>query len=86
MAERRTPSLPERIPAFPSGHAGAAFAFFGVPVFARRWYGWWALLIAGTIGWSRIYLNVHQFVRRDGWRLNRNSNGMPGLGDGRILD
>jgi membrane-associated phospholipid phosphatase len=45
--------------AFPSGHTGTAFAFFGVPVFARRWYGWWMLLIAGAIGWSRIYLNVH---------------------------
>jgi membrane-associated phospholipid phosphatase len=47
--------------AFPSGHTGAAFAFFGVPVFARRWYGWWLLLIAVAIGWSRIYLNVHHF-------------------------
>jgi membrane-associated phospholipid phosphatase len=47
--------------AFPSGHTGAAFAFFGVPVFARRWYGGWMLLIAGAIGWSRIYLNVHHF-------------------------
>jgi undecaprenyl-diphosphatase len=45
--------------AFPSGHAAAAFAFFGVPAFARRSYGWWMLLIAGAIGWSRIYLNVH---------------------------
>jgi membrane-associated phospholipid phosphatase len=45
--------------AFPSGHAGAAFAFFGVPVFARQRYGWWLLLIAVAIGWSRIYLNVH---------------------------
>ena len=45
--------------AFPSGHTGTAFAFFGVPVFARRWYGWWMLLIAAAIGWSRIYLNVH---------------------------
>ena len=45
--------------AFPSGHTGAAFAFFAVPVFARQRYGWWALLIAGTIGWSRVYLNVH---------------------------
>ena len=47
--------------AFPSGHTGAAFAFFGVPVFARRWYGGWLLLIAVAIGWSRIYLNVHHF-------------------------
>jgi membrane-associated phospholipid phosphatase len=47
--------------AFPSGHTGAAFAFFGVPVVARRWYGGWLLLIAVAIGWSRIYLNVHHF-------------------------
>jgi membrane-associated phospholipid phosphatase len=51
----------EKYHAFPSGHTGAAFAFFGVPVFARRWYGWGLLLIAFAIGWSRIYLNVHHF-------------------------
>ena len=50
-----------RYQSFPSAHTGAAFAFFGVPVIARRWHGWWALLIAGTIGWSRLYLNVHHF-------------------------
>jgi membrane-associated phospholipid phosphatase len=44
---------------FPSGHTGAAFAFFGVPLFANRRYGWWALFAAGAIAWSRIYLNVH---------------------------
>ena len=46
---------------FPSGHTGAAFAFFGVLLFANRWRGWWALLAAAAIGWSRIYLNVHHF-------------------------
>ena len=46
---------------FPSGHTGVAFAFFGVPLFANRRYGWWALLIAAAIAWSRIYLNVHHF-------------------------
>jgi membrane-associated phospholipid phosphatase len=44
---------------FPSGHTGAAFAFFGVPFFANRRHGWWALLVAAAIAWSRIYLNVH---------------------------
>ncbi len=44
---------------FPSGHTGAAFAFFGVPLFANRQYGWWALFAAAAIAWSRIYLNVH---------------------------
>jgi len=44
---------------FPSGHSGAASAFFGVPVFARRTYGRWTFLIAIAIGWSRVYLNVH---------------------------
>lgn len=44
---------------FPSGHTGAAFAFFGVPVFANRRYGWIALFAAAAIAWSRIYLNVH---------------------------
>jgi undecaprenyl-diphosphatase len=43
---------------FPSGHCGAAFAFFGVPVFADR-RNWWLLLAAIAIAWSRIYLNVH---------------------------
>ncbi len=43
---------------FPSGHTGAAFAFFGVPLFANR-RNWWTLLPAAGIAWSRIYLNVH---------------------------
>jgi undecaprenyl-diphosphatase len=45
--------------AFPSGHSGAASAFFGVPLFARRNYGRWIFLVAIAIGWSRVYLNVH---------------------------
>jgi membrane-associated phospholipid phosphatase len=44
---------------FPSGHTGAAFAFFGVLLFADRRHGLWALLAAAAIAWSRIYLNVH---------------------------
>ncbi len=44
---------------FPSGHTGVAFAVFGVPLFANRQHGWWALLSAAAIAWSRIYLNVH---------------------------
>ena len=45
--------------AFPSGHSGAASAFFGLPLFARRNYWRWIFLIAIAIGWSRLYLNVH---------------------------
>ena len=45
--------------AFPSGHSGAAAAFFGVPFFARRDHWRWIFLIAVAIGWSRVYLNVH---------------------------
>jgi membrane-associated phospholipid phosphatase len=44
---------------FPSGHTGTAFAFFGIPLFAHRQRGWWALLAAAAIAWSRVYLNVH---------------------------
>ena len=44
---------------FPSGHTGVAFALFGVILFADRRHGWWALLAAAAIAWSRIYLNVH---------------------------
>jgi membrane-associated phospholipid phosphatase len=44
---------------FPSGHTGTAFAFFGVPLFAHRPRGRWALLAAVAIAWSRVYLNVH---------------------------
>jgi membrane-associated phospholipid phosphatase len=44
---------------FPSGHTGAAFALFGVLLFADRRHGWWALLAAGLIAWSRIYSNAH---------------------------
>lgn len=51
--------LRSKYQAFPSAHTGVAVAFFGVLVFARRWYGLPLLLIAGAIGWSRIYLNVH---------------------------
>jgi membrane-associated phospholipid phosphatase len=43
---------------FPSGHSGAAFAFFGLPLFADR-RNWWLVLMAAGIAWSRIYLNVH---------------------------
>jgi membrane-associated phospholipid phosphatase len=44
---------------FPSGHTGAAFALFGVLLFADRRLGWWALLAAAAIAWSRIYSNAH---------------------------
>jgi membrane-associated phospholipid phosphatase len=45
--------------AFPSGHTGVAFALFGVLLFADRRYGWWALVAAAAIAWSRIYSNAH---------------------------
>jgi membrane-associated phospholipid phosphatase len=44
---------------FPSGHTGTAFALFGVVLFANRRHGWWALLAAAAIAWSRIYSNAH---------------------------
>lgn len=44
---------------FPSGHTGAAFALFGILLFADRRHGWWALLAATAIAWSRIYSNAH---------------------------
>jgi membrane-associated phospholipid phosphatase len=44
---------------FPSGHTGVAFALFGVLLFADRRHGWWALLAAAAIAWSRIYSNAH---------------------------
>jgi membrane-associated phospholipid phosphatase len=36
-----------------------AFAFFGVLLFADRRHGWWALLAAAAIAWSRIYSSAH---------------------------
>jgi membrane-associated phospholipid phosphatase len=44
---------------FPSGHTGVAFALFGVLLFADRRHGWWALLAAAAIAWSRVYSNAH---------------------------
>jgi membrane-associated phospholipid phosphatase len=44
---------------FPSGHTGVAFALFGVILFADRRHGWWALLAAAAIAWSRIYSSAH---------------------------
>jgi membrane-associated phospholipid phosphatase len=45
--------------AFPSGHTGTAFAFFGVAAFNRRPFGWLYLIPAMLIGWSRIQVNAH---------------------------
>jgi membrane-associated phospholipid phosphatase len=44
---------------FPSGHTNTAFvsAVLLVGLLGRRW--WPALLIAGAVGWSRMYLGVH---------------------------
>ena len=44
---------------FPSGHTGVAFGLFGVLLFADRRHGWWALLAATAIAWSRVYSNAH---------------------------
>ncbi|MBV9392679.1 MAG: phosphatase PAP2 family protein [Verrucomicrobia bacterium] len=46
---------------FPSGHAGAAFGFFGVLVFAKPRYGWSCLPVPFAIAWSRVYLSSHYF-------------------------
>jgi membrane-associated phospholipid phosphatase len=44
---------------FPSGHTNTAFAtaVLLVGLLGRRW--WPALLVAGGVGWSRMYLGVH---------------------------
>lgn len=46
---------------FPSGHSTSAFALalFIVLVFNMRKTGWLMLLIAVTVGYSRVYLAVH---------------------------
>lgn len=48
-------------PSFPSNHATAAFAFAGAVAFATRRWMWAlpALLLAGLISWSRVYLGLH---------------------------
>ncbi len=46
---------------FPSGHAGAAFGFFGVLVLAKPRYGWCFLTVPFAIAWSRVYLSSHYF-------------------------
>jgi membrane-associated phospholipid phosphatase len=44
---------------FPSGHASASTAFFGVLFLARRWIGLACLPIPLLIGFSRIYIGAH---------------------------
>jgi undecaprenyl-diphosphatase len=44
---------------FPSGHAGASTAFFGVLLFARRRVGLACLSVPILIGFSRMYIGAH---------------------------
>jgi undecaprenyl-diphosphatase len=58
---------------FPSGHAMSTSAFYGMigyllwNAYRRKWRGAWvfpagAVLLAATVGWSRVYLGVHFFT------------------------
>jgi undecaprenyl-diphosphatase len=53
------PRFSTKYHAFPSGHAVASTAFFGVLVFARRRVGLACLPIPILIGLSRMYLGAH---------------------------
>lgn len=44
---------------FPSGHTMASFTAAFIIFFRDRTYGAWALILAGLIGFSRLYLQVH---------------------------
>ncbi|MFL0248160.1 phosphatase PAP2 family protein [Candidatus Clostridium stratigraminis] len=44
---------------FPSGHTTSSFAAFGVCFFKKARYRYFALALAITIAFSRIYLHVH---------------------------
>jgi membrane-associated phospholipid phosphatase len=57
--ERQLLLFKNKYHAFPSGHTGTAFAFFGVAAFTRRPFGWLYLIPAALIGWSRIQVNAH---------------------------
>ena len=46
---------------FPSGHASAAFAAFGVFWFTKNKYRYFVFLVSFLILLSRLYLNVHFF-------------------------
>jgi undecaprenyl-diphosphatase len=44
---------------FPSGHSVTAFAFMTYLGFYKRSYRAWALLLAGLIAFSRVYVGLH---------------------------
>jgi membrane-associated phospholipid phosphatase len=53
------PRFSTKYHAFPSGHATASTAFFGVLIFARRRVGLACLPIPILIGFSRMYIGAH---------------------------
>ena len=55
------PHLDYKYNAFPSGHAAASTAFFGVLLFVEWPIGVVALLIPIAVGWARIYIGAHHF-------------------------
>lgn len=50
---------PPKSYSFPSGHTTSSFAAFGVCFFSKARYRYLALVLAGIIAFSRIYLHVH---------------------------
>lgn len=44
---------------FPSGHAASSFAVAGVLFFKKEPMRWFYILLAGLMGFSRLYLYVH---------------------------
>ena len=53
------PRFSSKYHSFPSGHAGASTAFFGVLLIARRRLGLLCFAIPILIGFSRMYIGAH---------------------------
>ena len=53
------PRFSSKYHSFPSGHAGASAAFFGVLLIARRRLGLLCFAIPILIGFSRMYIGAH---------------------------